>query len=147
MAPSVAPQIKALLTTLSSAPSNLSCPCEALRLPLRWGGEAVGSCQYIHSQSEGQLVLLGPSLSQRYCWRCVCVSALSRVIAMCQRAWPSLTRGICRLVCAAWVAEVLGCPVLSSPYLPLDSKDAGHYYGHIPIVELFTTHSGSTKRF
>lgn len=71
----------------------------------------------VHSFSvRGQLALLGPSLSQWCCGRCVCVSALSRVIAMCQRAWPSLTQGICRLVCVAWVTVFFGCPVFSFPF-------------------------------
>lgn len=48
---------------------------------------------------------------------CACVSALSRVIAVWQRAWPSLARGICRLVCV-----VPECPCfLAAQTSPLSS--------------------------
>lgn len=135
MAPSVAPDHlqHSVQLHITSHVSVKPSECH-----LRWGGSWFLS---VHSFSvRGQLVLLGPSPSQRRCRRCVCVSALSRVIAMCQRAWPSRTRGICRLVCAARVTKVLGCPGLSSPYLPLVSKDAGYYCGHT-VHDTFRKHS------
>lgn len=109
--------IRPSLLTLSVQLQITSClsVCEASRMTLQGGDSRSLS---VHSFSvRGQLVLPGPSLSQWCCGRCACVSALSRVIAMCQRAWPSLTRGICRLVCVAWVTIFLGRPILSSPLL------------------------------
>lgn len=147
MAPSVAPdQIKPRPqhSVQLHITSRVSVKPSACHLRWRWGGSWFLS---VHSFSvRGQLVLLGPSPSQRRCRRRVCVSALSRVIAMCQRAWPSLTRGICRLVCAAWVTKVLGCPGLSSPYLPLVSKDAGYYCGHT-VHDTFRKHSLEPARW
>lgn len=71
----------------------------------------------VHSFSfRGQLVLPGPpSVVLRTV--CACVSALSRVIAVWQRAWPSLARGTCRLVCV-----VPECPCfLAAQTSPLSS--------------------------
>lgn len=71
-----------------------------------------------HSFSvRGQLVLPGLTLS-RCCGRCACVFALSRVIAMCQDAWPSPFWGICRFV-RVCVLHEWPCllAVLTSPFL------------------------------
>lgn len=113
------------LLTLSVQLQITSClsVCEASRMTLQEGDSRSLS---VHSFSvRGQLVLPGPSLSQWCCGRCACVSALSRVIAMCQRAWPSLTWGICRLVWVAWVTMFLGCPILSFPFLWASEMLAG----------------------
>lgn len=83
-----------------------------------WGGGERDSWPLsVHSFSfRGQLVLPGPP--SVVLWTvCACVSALSRVIAVWQRAWPSLARGICRLVCV-----VPECPCfLAAQTSPLSS--------------------------
>lgn len=102
-----------LLTLVSSAPNNLSSVCEASRMTLR-GGRGDSRSLSVHSFSvRGQLVLPGPSLSQWCCGRCACVSALSRVIAMCQRAWPSLQISVC---CLSDHVSWLSGPLHSFPF-------------------------------
>lgn len=78
------------------ASDHLLFPCKAFRMTPRGGDSWLLSP---HSFSvRGQLVRLGLSPRQRRRRRCACVSALSRVIAVCQRVRPSFTRGVCRLV-------------------------------------------------
>lgn len=81
--------------------------CSSAR-PSRWRLrlQTVTFCHRIHSGAEGSWRYQGSvTETSPLCRRGVGVSAPSRVIAVCQRAEPSLTQGVCRL--SEWLSAQL----------------------------------------